>query len=298
MCEYATVPPQKQVRLPRSVPLAFGQSIGYHYRKKHPLFDANAMISVRVRCYAELNDRLPPALRQRAFPHHADVGDTVADLVRALELSAEEVDLILVNGTSVGWNELLHDEDAVSLYPVFESFDISTLTRLRRRPLRRPRFVLDVHLGKLANHLRMVGFDTAYNTHAHDADLVKLASEEHRTLLSKDRKLLQNESLLRRYLVRATDPRLQLIEVLRRFDLFNMLQPFTRCIECNTALVEIAKEEVLHRLPQKVRETYNEFQVCTHCDRVYWKGSHYERMREFIEAVKRDGTREIGEARV
>ncbi len=247
------------------------------------------MISVHVRCYAELNDGLPAWVHQRAFPYEAPEGNTVGDLTQALGLSAEVVDLVLVNGASVGWNHVLNDGDRVSLYPVFETFDISSVTRLRTEPLRQPRFVVDVHLGKLAHHLRMVGFDTAYNNRAHDADLVKLATTEARTLLSKDRELLQNESLPRRYRVHANDPRLQLIEVLRRFDLFDCLHPFTRCIECNTPLLQIAKAEILHRLPPKVQEVYNEFQLCPLCDRIYWKGSHYERMREFIERVQREG---------
>lgn len=251
-----------------------------------PISEENLVISVQVRCYAELNDDLPAWMHQRTFPYEVRDASTVGDLTQALGLSEVVVDLVLVNGKSVGWSHKLSAGDRVSLYPVFESFDIADVTRLRPEPLRQPRFVLDVHLGKLANHLRMVGFDTAYSNHAHDSDLVKLATEEARTLLSKDRELLQNESLPRRYFVRATDPRHQLIEVLRRFDLFNSLHPFTRCIECNTPLVQTAKEDILHHLPPKMREMYNEFQLCQRCNRVYWKGSHYERMREFVEGIK------------
>jgi uncharacterized protein with PIN domain len=257
--------------------------------KRLPVWDENAMISVHVRCYAELNDGLPEWAYQRMFSYKMREGGSVAELTKALGLPDESVDLILVNGESVSWSHVLNDGDWVSLYPVFESFDISTITRLRAEPLRQPRFVLDVHLGKLAHHLRMLGFDTAYSTRARDADLVALAIQEARTLLSKDRELIEKENLPRRYRVRATDSRLQLIEVLRRFDLFNSFHPFTRCIKCNTLLTPIAREDILHRLPPKVRETYTEFQACPQCDQVYWKGSHYRRMWEFIEEIKKVG---------
>ncbi len=247
------------------------------------------MISVHVRCYAELNDGLPAWMHQRMFSYKMREGESVGELTQSLGLSPEGVDLVLVNGVSVNWSHVLHEGDWVSLYPVFESFDISAVTRLRTEPLRQPRFVLDVHLGKLANHLRMLGFDTAYSTQARDADLVALATNEARTLLSKDRELIEKGNLPRRYRVRATDARLQLIEVLRRFDLFNCFRPFTRCIRCNTPLVPVGREAILHRLPPKVQEAYNEFQLCTECNQVYWKGSHYERMREFIEEIKKEG---------
>jgi uncharacterized protein with PIN domain len=249
----------------------------------------NAMISLNVRCYAELNDVLPNTLRYRTFVHRIGHPCTVAQLLRSLRLLPESVDLVLVNGVSADLGFPLQDGDRVSLYPVFESFDISTATRLRAVPLRLPRFIADVHLGKLANHLRMFGFDTAYTNDARDAELIRLAVDEQRTLLSKDRELLQNEALPRRYFVRATDPFLQVVEVFRRFDLFGSVRPFTRCIACNAQLVAVNKDHVLHRLPLKVQAAYTEFQMCERCDRVYWKGSHYERMREFMQRVMQRG---------
>lgn len=243
------------------------------------------MVAVNVRCYAELNDALPSVCRYRTFVHRFEAEPSVRQLVHDLRLSPDQVDLALVNGEPAGWNLRLNNGDRVSLYPVFESFDISTVTRLRTLPLRQPRFVADVHLGKLAKHLRMLGFDTAYSTQATDVDLSKLAVEEERTLLSKDRKLLQDEALPRRYCVNATDARLQLIEVMRRFDLAGCIRPFTRCIECNTSLESVPKSSVIDRLPPRVKEAYDEFKLCPRCDRVYWQGSHYQRMLDFVSGV-------------
>ena len=240
-----------------------------------------------VRCYAELNDHLPSERRMFAFAYRMDDAIPVDEVLRDIHVPSGEVDLVLVNGKSVDLLHAINDGDWVSVYPVFESFDIASLVKLRSRPLRKIRFVLDVHLGKLASHLRMLGFDTLYRSDYTDEDLVSISKNDGRTLQSRDWKLLSEESITRGYCVRASDPRLQLVEVLRRFDLFNSSEPFKICICCNTVLRQVSKETIVHRLPPKVRERFDEFQLCESCDRVYWKGGHYNRMRAFIDDVLR-----------
>src|SRR5262245_61664799 len=112
------------------------------------------------RFYAELNDHLAPDRNGAEIPHSFQPGASIKDRIEALGAPNTEVDLILVNGQSVDFSYLLQDGDRVSVYPVFESIDISPLLRLRPAPLRHPRFVLDSHLGRLAAYLRMLGFDT------------------------------------------------------------------------------------------------------------------------------------------
>lgn len=148
-----------------------------------------------------------------------------------------------------------------------------------------PRFILDVHLGKLAYHLRMLGFDTLYRPSFDDNDLVGISTDDNRILLTRDRELLGRSAPSRSFRVLQTNPRLQLIEVSRRFRLMHWIHPFTRCLLCNTSLQTVDKQAVLHRLPEKVRDLFNEFRFCPRCDKVYWKGSHYERMEEFIRGI-------------
>jgi uncharacterized protein len=241
-----------------------------------------------LRCYAELNDHLPAGNRQVTFPCFLAGGSSVKEMIESAGVPANEVDLVLVNGESVGPSFVVADGDCVSAYPVFESLDISSVQKIRPEPLRQPRFVLDVHLGKLAAHLRMLGFDALYRNDYHDDELLKVSHDQQRSLLTKDRLLLQEESVTRGHHVREKDPRLQLLEVLRRFDLVNSMKPFTRCIECNGTLCPVGKEVIAHRLPPKVRELYDEFRVCQMCDRVYWKGSHWQRMHAFIESIVTD----------
>jgi uncharacterized protein with PIN domain len=237
------------------------------------------------RFYAELNDFLPPHKRQRTFNHSFEVSPSVKDSIEALGVPHTEVDLILVNGHSVDFSYLVQNGDQISVYPVFESLDITPLVRLRPQPLRETHFVLDVHLGRLTTYLRMLGFDALYRNDYTDEELAHISSTEGRILLTRDRGLLKRSIVTHGYCLRTTNPRQQLIEVLRRFDLFEAVKPFQRCLHCNGLLQPIDKTAVSDRLLPKTRQYYNEFYHCQACDRIYWKGSHYQRMRQFIDSV-------------
>ncbi|MBN1396858.1 MAG: twitching motility protein PilT [Bacteroidetes bacterium] len=240
------------------------------------------MIQISVRWYSELNDNIPIEQQYAAFIHQIESGTIVSDFISGSGIPLKQIDLILANGKSVSLEYQINDGDRIAVFPVFESFDISSVTKVREIPLRRPKFILDVHLGKLANHLRMLGFDTLYKNDYTKEILRKISLDENRTLLSKDKSLIENGCLTHAYLIKNKDPRLQLIEVLDRFQLFALTAPFTRCIECNSILQRIEKEEIIARIPEKVKEWCTEYQVCRTCDRIYWKGSHYQKMREFI----------------
>jgi uncharacterized protein len=237
------------------------------------------------RFYAELNDFLPPDRRAAAFVHAFDGSPSIKDLIEALGVPHTEVDLILVNGESVEFAYRVREGDRISVYPVFESLDITPLVRVRPRPLRETRFVLDTHLGRLAAYLRLLGFDTLYRNDTPDDVLAGISSSEGRILLTRDRGLLKRSQVTHGYCVRETDPRRQLAEVVRRFDLSRSIVPFQRCMCCNGVLQPVPKEEVSDRLPPRTRELHEEFHVCEACDRVYWKGSHYQEMRQLIDQV-------------
>jgi uncharacterized protein with PIN domain len=173
------------------------------------------------------------------------------------------------------------------VYPVFESFDISPLVRVRPSPLRRVRFVLDGHLGRLAGYLRLLGFDTLCDGAWSDRDLVEISSEQHRILLTRDVGLLKHGSVTHGGFVRSTDPRRQLIQIVRRFQLSGRIEPFTRCMRCNGAIVPAEKSEVAARLPPRIRDRFDDYRACSGCGRVYWRGSHYDRLAEIVEEARR-----------
>ena len=241
--------------------------------------------TVTVRFYAELNDFLHAERRFATFEVLLPSGVTVRDVLDGCGVPVPEVDLVLVNGEPEELNHPLGDGDRISVYPVFESFDIRGTTKVRVRALRVTRFVLDVHLGKLASYLRMLGFDTLYRNDYTDSELVRVSVEDDRILLSKDRTLVATGNLTRVYVVKCTDPRDQLKEVVRRFDLVESITPFTRCMVCNGALEPVEKERIVSRLPPRVAASFEEFRLCPDCSHVYWKGSHYRRMESFIQTI-------------
>lgn len=243
------------------------------------------MIHVTFRFYAELNDFLPPERRQVAFICALAGPGSVKDAIEALGVPHIELDLILVNGESVDFGYRLADGDRVAAYPVFETLDITPLLRVRPEPLRRLRFVLDTHLGRLARYLRLLGFDAFYANDADDATLATLAAAEGRILLTRDRGLLKRSQVTRGYCLRSTNSRAQLREVAQRFDLAAAARPFTRCLACNGDLLPVPAAEVHHLLPEHTRQTYDEFGRCAACGRLYWQGAHYERMRGLVEEV-------------
>lgn len=245
------------------------------------------MKQAEFRFYAELNDFLPPEKRMTSFAYIFSGRQTVKHLIEAAGVPHTEVDLVLVNGRSVPFSHFVEDGDRVSVYPVFEGFDIKPLSRVRPWPLRQIRFVLDSHLGRLAAYLRMLGFDTLYRNDFRDEELSRIAAGERRILLTRDRGLLKRNEVTHGYYVRDANARMQLIEVMRRFDLAGSVTPFARCLRCNNLLEPVSKEAVTDRIPPKSREHYNDFHQCHDCGRVYWGGSHYRRMARFIEQVVR-----------
>lgn len=240
-------------------------------------------VIVEIRFYAELDDLVAPARRGRASEVEVGPGTTVKDLAESLGVPHTEIEVILVNGRSVDFAYRLEPGDRVAVYPVFEAFDVTSVVRLRPAPLRQPRFILDVHLGRLARYLRLLGFDSLWRNDADDVALVRTSIGERRTLLTRDRGILKRAVLTHAYYVREREPRRQALEVLRRFDLVDAVAPFGRCLECNGVLVDVAKEEVEELLPPRVRQGFDDFRRCEACRRVYWKGSHYVRLRALVD---------------
>ena len=238
------------------------------------------------RFYEELNDFLTREKRKVCFPHPFDQQASVKDMIESLGVPHTEIDLILANGQSVDFTYRVRNNDRISVYPVFETLDISPVIRLRPAPLRRTRFVLDTHLGRLAAYLRMSGFDTLYRNDYDDRTLATVSTAEHRILLTRDRKLLMRRQITHGYFVRHTRPGQQLVEILKRFDLMNCLSPFSRCLRCNGELGPVPAERVLARVPPVTRSWCREYRQCAQCGKIYWKGTHYRRMRHLIDEVR------------
>jgi Mut7-C ubiquitin/Mut7-C RNAse domain len=186
------------------------------------------MPTVQFRFYEELNDHLPIARRKCGFAHAFDGAPAIKDVIEALGVPHTEIDLILVDGKSVRFSHRLRGGERVAVYPMFERFDIRPLHRLRPRPLRRTRFVADVHLGKLARSLRLLGFDT---------------------LRSPWRRICGHSP---------------------------------RCMSCNSLLRSRSAPGSRGLVPPRVFRRFRQFTFCPGCGRIYWRGTHFQRLERFI----------------
>lgn len=241
--------------------------------------------TVEMRVYAELDDFLPPRERRSVLSRPVRPHQTVKDIVEAAGIPHTEIDLLLVNGESVGFEHRPRPGDRLAVYPVFESLDIATLTRVRPRPLREPRLLVDVNLGGLARLLRLMGLDVRCEFEAEDAHLAEISATDHRILLTRDRRLLARRIVTHGVFVRAEHPVEQVVEVIGRLDLADHLAPFTRCLRCGHALSDVAKDDILDRLPPLTRRYHDTFRRCTGCDRLYWAGAHQQRLDELVERI-------------
>ncbi len=242
--------------------------------------------SVLLRFYEELNDFLPAEKRKKSFSERIEGTKSVKQVIDAFGIPDSAVDLVLVNGHCVPFSHIIKDGDRISVYPKFESFDISTVTKLREKPLRRLDFVLDVHLGKLAKYLRLLGFNTLYHNSYSDHQIILLSEKTGRIILTRDKALLRSKQGSRGYLVKTTDPDKQIIEVIDRFDLLSSINPFSICLSCNSNVQKAEKQWVKDNISPDILSQYNEFTFCTGCGKVFWKGSHHQAMTRFIEKIK------------
>ncbi len=162
--------------------------------------------SVEVRVYAELNDFLAAESRgttvRRPFRPH----QTVKDVLEAMGIPHTEVDLILVNGSPRDFAYRPSVGDRIAAYPTFESLDVGETARLRPVPLRDPRFVVDVNLGRLAWLLRLLGLDVWWSNDAADETLADVSAAQHRILLTRDRGLLKRRAITHALFIRSDDP--------------------------------------------------------------------------------------------
>lgn len=241
------------------------------------------MKTVHLRFYEELNDFLPLDKRKIRFSHSFKNHPSIKDMIESLGIPHTQVDFILSNNNSVDFNYIVQNGDDISVYPVFESVNIQDVAKLRPTPLRQIKFIADVHLGKLARYLRMLGFDTIYKNDFLKKEIIKIAKSEKRIILSRSRKLLKIKDITHGYCIASTDTEKQLKLILNRFDLTKNIKPFSRCMICNSKLKSVPKEKIIDKIPPKVKELHSDFAQCPNCKKIYWKGTHYIRMKKFID---------------
>ena len=235
------------------------------------------------RFYAQLNDFIDSVEKSRQLNYEFWGNPAVKDAIEAIGPPHTEVALILINGEPVGLDRQLEPADRVSVFPIFERFQLDPSIYLVPEPLEQPLFIADIHLGQLSRYLRMVGFSCLYRNDFEDSKLAQISAEQQRILLTRDQELLKRSIVRRGYYLRSDQPKRQLVEVVARYQLVDRIEPFRLCMECDGLLVRVAKEQVLDQLPGNVRQERQEFRQCSQCQRVYWGGSHVDQMQATID---------------
>lgn len=237
---------------------------------------------VTVCCHGALNDFLPRAQRGRPVTLPWSAHETVKHLVEVAGVPHPEIAALAVNGAPASFDARVAPGAVIDVYPPEEAPPGGVPLR---PPLAELRFACDVHLGRLAAYLRMLGFDTLYRNDQSDAELVDLARAEERVLLTRDVRLLMRGAVTYGAFVRATTSEAQMREVARRYGLRAGARPFRRCMRCNGLTAPVEKAAILDQLQPKTRRYYDEFWRCQVCGQIYWRGSHVERMQELIDRV-------------
>jgi uncharacterized protein with PIN domain len=200
----------------------------------------------------------------------------IKDAIEACGVPHPEVDLILCDGVAVQFTHQLTRHAVLDVHPVGSRPEGDLAVRLQRRRIRR--FVADGHLGKLVRNLRLLGIDVAYSPIVDDAELIRIGCSEDRAVLTRDRRLLMHSAVRDGYFPRSQMPDEQTIEVLRRFELGGLTEPYTRCLRCNGLLCVVEKSSIDKQLEPLTREYYEVFRRCTTCGNVYWSGSHFSKL--------------------
>lgn len=233
------------------------------------------MTMAHFRFADELSAFLQPAHRGPRISYACARSATLKNAIEALGVPHTEVGTITVNGEAATLQRAVREGDEIEVHPY------------RYTETARPRFLADAHLGGLARFLRMLGFDTLHDPRWPDAEIRRIAHDEARIVLTRDRDLLKCRDVLRGCYVRAIRTEAQLAEVVARYRLSEQARPFTLCLCCNVPLEKIAKADVSGRVPERVLELHQDFTRCSACGRIYWPGTHYQRMNEALNSVRR-----------
>jgi uncharacterized protein len=225
--------------------------------------------------HGELVSFLAPGRRAGAFSHDGARAATVKHAIESLGVPHTEAGRLLVNGQPATLDRIVREDDAIEVFPHEGGWP-------EDGPLL---FLADAHLGGLARFLRMLGFDTLYDNALHDRAIVEIAACERRIVLTRDRELLKCRELARGCFVHARKPEAQLREVAARFGLEQRMLPFTLCLHCNLRLELLERGAAVAHVPAGIAERYDVFVQCPGCRRVYWEGSHWQRMRETLAAT-------------
>jgi uncharacterized protein with PIN domain len=239
---------------------------------------------VRLRFHGDLSVFLGSKAGDALIERRLAEKTSIKDVIESCGVPHPEVDLILVDEQAVGFDHTLANDTKVEVFSVLNRGTDRTEKHLQSIGI--TRFMADGHLGSLTRNLRLLGFDVAYRQNADDRQLLEVMVRENRALLTRDRRLLMHAIVQHGYWPRSQNADEQTIEVVRRFDLSELIAPFTRCLRCNAPLEAAAKADIIAKLEPLTKIYYDQFRRCRDCKQIYWSGSHFPKLQRRVEEIR------------
>jgi len=240
--------------------------------------------SVRLNLHGDLDFFLPTRIRGKSIERSLTEKTSIKDVIESCGVPHPEVGLILLKGKALDFGYGVTRDAEIDVYPPRIGYPHFEKKALQVAIVRR--FVADGHLGRLTRTLRLLGFDVAYDCRADDRQLLTIMEADSRALLTRDRRLLMHGVVKTGYCPRSQDPDEQTIEVIRRFDLCDLIAPFTRCLRCNAVLQQVAKKDIVEKLEPLTKIYYKQFRRCTGCGQIYWSGSHFTKLHKRLDQIR------------
>ena len=240
---------------------------------------------VRLRFHGDLSVFLGSKAGDAVIERRLAEKTSIKDVIESCGVPHPEVDLILVDEQTVGFDHTLANDAKVEVFPV-ENRGTDSRRRNDYKLLAFQDLLLMDIWERLTRNLRLLGFDVAYRQNADDRQLLEVMARENRALLTRDRRLLMHAIVQHGYCPRSQNADEQTIEVIRRFNLSELIAPFTRCLRCNAPLEEAAKADIIGKLEPLTKIYYDQFRRCPDCKQIYWSGSHFPKLQKRIEEIR------------
>lgn len=240
--------------------------------------------TIRIKFYYRLTKFLQN--KTQKFINHNFIDQTsVKDLIEAFNIPHTEVDVILVNRRSVNFDYLIKNGDKIEVFPDRALCSTKKIIPLKSLVKAKPKFIVDVHLGKLVREMRKLGLDVIYNNQFCDEEIVEISNKERRIILTRDIGLLKRKSVKHGLYLLNEKTDQQLKEIFQNIKKNISVNPLSICLECGTKLKRMSKKKALEQLNHLWFEKDTIFYHCGRCNKIFWQGSHYKRM---IRAIKKE----------
>ncbi len=240
---------------------------------------------LRIVFHGNLFELLSKKLKSSEVGYSLNRRATIKDIIESLGIPHTEVGKIEKGEEQLTFHHIGVAGEPYHIYPFTCDTPVLRPTILRPLPFSSISFIADDTVGKLRRNMRMAGLDTSAAPLKPLTEIAASATQQQRILITRNRDLLKCKDVIFGQLVRSGDHVIQLREVFCRYTFAERPIPFSRCLECNIFLLDAQKKDILDELQPLTRKYYFSFKKCPGCTRIFWHGSHLEKMRGIVNSV-------------